>query len=70
MTLPTENYVRRLETADSLERNGVKRFGEDLETGNQTTKHPANLAWARALTINCVVDQVNEQVTSNYRASH
>ena len=70
MTLPAENDVRRTQAANSFERYAVKRFCEDLEAGNQTTKHRANLTRARALTINCIVDQVNQQVTSNYKASH
>jgi len=61
MTLPTQNDVRRAQAADTLQRDCVKRFSEDLETGNQTPQHRANLAWAGALTIDSVVDQVNEQ---------
>ena len=61
MTLPTENDVRGPQAANSLERHVLKGFDEDLEAGNQTAKHRANLAWACALTIDCVVDQVNEQ---------
>ena len=38
----------------------MKRLSEDFEAGDQTTKHRANLAWAYALTIHCVVDEVNE----------
>ena len=38
----------------------MKRLSEDFEAGDQTTKHRANLAWACALTIHCVVDEVNE----------
>jgi hypothetical protein len=60
MTLPAENDVRRTQAANSLERYIVKRLSEDLEAGDQTTKHRANLAWACALTIHCVVDEVNE----------
>src|SRR6185369_11065291 len=56
MTLPAENDVRRTETANSLERHVLKWLNEDLEPGNQTAKHRANLAWADALTINSVVD--------------
>ena len=61
MTLPTEDDVRWAQAANTFQRNTVKRFGEDLETGNQTAQHRANLAWAGALTIDSVVDQVNEQ---------
>ena len=61
MTLPAQDYVRRPETANSLERHAVKRFSEDLKAGNQAAQHRANLARAGALTIDCVVDQVNEQ---------
>ena len=61
MTLPAENDVRRTQAANSLERDVMKRFSEDLETGNQTAQHRTNLAWAGALTIDSVVDQVNEQ---------
>src|ERR1043165_504422 len=61
MTLSTQDDVRRLETADSLERNGMKRFGEDLEIGNQTAQHRANLSRAVAVSIDGVVDEVNEQ---------
>ena len=61
MTLATENDVRRPQAANSFKRHVVKWFGEDLEAGNQTSKHRANLARARALSIDCVVDQVNEQ---------
>ena len=60
MTLTTQNDVRRPQTADAFQRDSVKRFREDLEPGNQTAKHRANLAWACALTIHSVVDQVNE----------
>ena len=71
MTLPTENDVRRAQTAHSLERHVLERLNEDLEAGNQTPKHRAKLAWACALTIDSVVDEVNEQVkTSNSKASH
>ena len=38
----------------------MKGLSEDLEAGNQTPKHRANFAGACALTINCVVDEVNE----------
>ena len=38
----------------------MKRLSEDLEAGDQTPKHRANLAGACALTIHCVVDEVNE----------
>ena len=61
MTLPAENDVRRAQAANSLERHVVKRLSEDFEAGNQTAKHRANLAWACALTIHSVVDEVNEQ---------
>ena len=61
MTLTTENYVRWTKTANALERYVLEWFDEDLEAGNQTPKHRANLPRARALTINCVVDEVNEQ---------
>ena len=39
----------------------MKGFGEDLKAGNQAAKHRAKLARAGALTIDCVIDQVNEQ---------
>jgi hypothetical protein len=61
MALSTQNDVRRLETADSLQRDAVKRFGEDLQTRNQTSEHRANLSRAGALAVNRVVDEVNEQ---------
>ena len=61
MTLPAENDVRRTQAAHSLERHVLKRLDEDFEAGNQTAKHRANLAWAYALTIDSVVDEVNEQ---------
>ena len=61
MTLPAENDVRGTEAAYSLERHVLKGLNEDLEAGNQTPKHRANLAWTYALTIDGVVDQVNEQ---------
>ncbi len=61
MTLATQNDVRGFQAADTLERNAVKRLGEDLQTGNQTTQHRPNLTRAGALTVNCVVDEVNEQ---------
>ena len=81
MTLPTKNDVRRAQAANTLQRDAVKRFSEDLETGNQTAQHRANLAWAGALTIDSVVYEVNEQsgpqkttkeamFTSNCKASH
>ena len=60
MALPAENDVRRLQAANALERNVVEWFGEYFQAGNQTTKHRANLAWAYALTIDSVVDEVNE----------
>jgi hypothetical protein len=59
MTLSTQDYVRRPQTADSLERYTLERFDEDFEAGNQATQHRAKLARAGALTINCVVDKVN-----------
>ena len=61
MTLTTQDYVRGAQAANAFERNVLEWFDEDLEAGNQTTKHRANLAWACALTIDCVVDQVNQQ---------
>ena len=61
MTLTAKNYVRRSQAANPFERHVVKRFREDLEAGDQTTEHGANLARAGALSIDCVVDQVNEQ---------
>ena len=61
VTLTAEDYVRRAQAADPLQRYAVKRLSKDLKTGNQTTQHRANLAWAGALSIDCVVDQVNEQ---------
>ena len=61
MTLPAENDVRRTQAANPLERYVLKRLDEDLEPGNQTAKHRANLAWAYTLTIDSVVDEVNEQ---------
>ena len=60
MTLTAENDVRRTQAANSLERHVVKRLREDLETGDQTAKHCANLARACALAIHRVVDEVNE----------
>ena len=61
MALAAQNDVRRAQTSNSLERYAVKRFREDLQAGNQAAKHRAKLARARALTIDCVVDEVNEQ---------
>jgi len=61
MTLSTQNDVRRLETADSFERNGVKRFGEDFKARNQTAQHRANLPRTVAVSIDSVVDEINEQ---------
>ena len=71
MTLTAQDYVRRTKTANALERDVLKWFDEDFETGNQTAKHRANLPRACALTIDSVVDQVNEQnvFTSNNKAS-
>src|SRR6185369_6135892 len=66
MTLPAENDVRRTETTNSLERHVLKWLNEDLESGNQTAKHRANLAWADALTIDSVVDEVNEHYFKQY----
>jgi hypothetical protein len=60
MTLPTENDVRRTQTANSLERHVLKGLDEDLEPGNQTAKHRANLAWTYTLAIDRVVYEVNE----------
>jgi len=60
MTLSAKNDVRRAQAANPLERHVLKRLDEDLEAGNQTAKHRANLAWAYALTIDSVVDEVNE----------
>ena len=62
MTLTTQNYVRGTKTTNALERDVVEWFDEDLEPGNQTAKHRANLAWAYAFTIDCVVDQVNQHL--------
>ena len=61
MTLAAQDDVRWTQAANAFERNVLEWFDEDFEAGNQTTKHRANLAWACALTIDCVVDQVNEQ---------
>ena len=61
MTLTTENDVRWTQTANAFERNVLEWFDEDFEARNQTAQHRANLAWAGALTIDSVVDQVNEQ---------
>jgi len=61
MTLTTQDDVRRAQTANPFERDILEWFDEDLEAGNQTAKHRANLAWACTLTIDCVVDEVNEQ---------
>ena len=61
MTLPAENDVRGTQAAHSIERHVVKWLRKDLEAGYQTAKHRANLAWACALTIDSVVDQINEQ---------
>ena len=61
MTLTAQDDVRWTQTANALKRYILEWFDEDLETGNQTAKHRANLAWACALTIDCVVDEVNEQ---------
>ena len=60
MTLTAQDYVRRTKTANALERDVLKWFDEDFEPGDQTAKHRANLAWAYALTIDSVVDEVNE----------
>ena len=60
MALSAENDVRGTQAANALERHVLKRLDEDLEPGNQTAKHRANLAGAYALTINSVVDEVNE----------
>ena len=59
MTLAAENDVRRSQAANSFERDVMKWLDEDLEPGNQTAEHRANLARACALTIDCVVDEVN-----------
>ena len=71
MTLTTQDYVRWTKTANALERDVLEWLDEDFETGNQTAKHRANLAWAYALSVNCVVDQVNQQCvfTSSSKAS-
>jgi len=61
MTLTAQDYVRRAQTANSLERYALERFDEDLKAGNQAAEHRAKLARAGALTMDCVVDQVNEQ---------
>ena len=61
MTLATQDDVRWTETANAFKGNVLEWFDEDLEAGDQTAKHRANFAWAYALTIDCVVDQVNEQ---------
>ena len=61
MTLTTQNDVRRTQTADPFERDMVKWFSEDFEAGNQSAEHRAELARAGALTIDGVVDEVNEQ---------
>src|SRR5215203_247037 len=61
MTLSTKNDVRRSQAANSLERYVVKWFGKDLNSGNQTAKHGTKLTRAGALSIDCVVYQVNEQ---------
>ena len=61
MTLATQDDVRWTQTANAFERDVLKWFDEDLEAGNQTAKHRANLAGAHALAIDCVVDEVNEQ---------
>jgi len=39
----------------------VKRFGVDLNAGNQTAEYRANLSRAVAVAVNRVVDEVNEQ---------
>ena len=61
MTLPTQNDVRGAQAADSLERNGMKRFSEDRNSRNQTTQHRANLSRAVATSFDGVVDEINEQ---------
>ena len=61
MTLTTQNDVRRTKTANAFERDMMERFDEDLETRNQTAQHRANFARAYTLSIDCVVDEVNEQ---------
>src|SRR4051794_38237539 len=70
MTLTAENYVRWTKTANAFERYVLEWFDEDLEAGNQTPKHRANLPRARALTINCVVDQVNEHSHKKAHKAH
>ena len=60
MTLPAQNDVRRTQAANSLERHVLKGLDEDLDAGNQTAQHRANLARAYALAIDSIVYEVNE----------
>ena len=61
MTLPAENDVRRTQAAHAFERHVVEWFRENFDAGNQTAQHRPQLSRARALTIDRVVYQVNEQ---------
>ena len=56
MALAAEDDVRRTESLDELRRDAMKRFDHKPNVGLQIFQRPANLARARALAVDCVVD--------------
>jgi hypothetical protein len=45
---------------DAFERNGVKRFSQYLDAVAHAAEHGAQFAWAGALTVKGVVDQIDQ----------
>ena len=59
MTLATQNNVRWTKAANALERNVVKRFDEDLESGNQSAENSPDFARACSLAVDRVVYEID-----------
>ena len=59
MTLTTQDDVRRLQTANSFERDVMEWLDEDFEPRNQSAENSPNFARARSLTIDGVVDEID-----------
>jgi hypothetical protein len=51
--------MRRLQRADSFERDAVKWFDEDFEFWNEAAQDCPDFTWARPLAIDRVVYQIN-----------
>jgi hypothetical protein len=60
MTLAAQDYVGRLERLDPFQGDSIERLGEYFHSFSNPAKCGAQFTRTRALTVDGVVDQINE----------